>query len=263
MAKHAFLLALLLGSCLVHADSSTEPDADGYTRPLEQLKFSHGDDQIDDSLYDTLDIYDPWVSVNRRIYNFNYYADQYVMLPVVRGYKYVTPEVALSGVSHFFDNIGDIGNLFNSVLQLQGDQAMRTTARPLFNTPIGVFGLWDPASKMGLRREAEDFGQTLGHYGVSDGPYIVLPLLGPSNLRDTSGRVVDSVTESAINYLNVPEQTSEHPELFALKMVNDRYTTPFEYGQLSSPFEYVKVRYLYTQMRKLKIEAGQDAPNPD
>ena len=259
MAKHTFILALLLGSSLAHADTSTKTDADGYTYPLDQLTFNpKAHDQIDDSLYQTLDVYDPWVSVNRRIYNFNYYADQYVMLPVVRGYKYVTPEVARTGVSNFFSNLGDIGSLLNSVLQLQGEQAMRTTARLMFNTTIGVFGLWDPATKMGLPREVEDFGQTLGYYGVSDGPYIVLPLLGPSNLRDTSGLVVDTLSESSINYLNVADETSRHAELFTLKAVNARYNVPFRYGQMDSPFEYIKVRYLYTEMRKLKIAVKED-----
>ena len=259
MAKHTLLLALLMSGSLAHADTGTQPDADGYTRPLGQLAFSRSaDDQVDDAVYETLDVYDPWVSLNRRIYNFNYYADQYFMLPVVRGYKYVTPEVGRDGVSNFFSNLGDIGNLVNSLAQLQGEKAMRTTARLMFNTTIGVFGLWDPATKMGLYKEEGGFWPPLGYYRVADCPYIVPPFLGPSNLRDTSGLVVDTLTESGINYLNVAEETSRHPELFALKAVNARYNTPFEYGQLDSPFEYIKVRYLYTEMRKLKIAVDQD-----
>lgn len=259
MAKKYLLLALLLGSNLAVADSSNTPDADGYTRPLESLKFdpSLHSAVYERSVYQTMDVYDPFESVNRAIYRFNYQADQYVLLPLVRGYKYVTPEVARTGVSNFFSNLSDIGNLFNSILQLKGEKSMRITARLLFNTTIGVAGLWDPASMMGLPKEKEDFGTTLGHYGAGDGPYIVLPLLGPSNLRDTSGFVVDTVVNSDIDYLNVPTASKENPEIYVLQGIDKRYTTPFEYGQTNSPFEYVKVRYLYTQMRQLKINAQE------
>jgi phospholipid-binding lipoprotein MlaA len=106
---------------------------------------------------------------------------------------------------------------------------------------------------MGLPRQSEDFGQTLGFYGVPEGPYLMLPVLGPSNLRDTTGLVVDYAGEQAINYLNVAETSTDHPEIFALRVVDKRYTTNFRYGQLNSPFEYEKVRYVYTQARKLQI----------
>lgn len=258
MAKKYLLLALVLGSNLAFAGSNDTPDADGYTRPLESLNFDPSLDSTvyEQSTYQTMDVYDPFESANRSIYRFNYKADQYVLLPIVRGYKYVTPEVARTGVSNFFSNLGDIGNLFNSMLQLKGEKSMRITARLLFNTTIGVAGLWDPATMMGLPKEKEDFGVTLGHYGVSDGPYIVLPLLGPSNMRDTSGFVVDTVVDNSIDFLNVPTASSDNPEILALKGIDTRYTTPFEYGQLNSPFEYVKVRYLYTEMRKLKINTN-------
>lgn len=257
MAKKYLLLALLVGSNLAFAGSTDTPDTDGYTRPLEPLKFEPSLDTTayEESAYQTMDVYDPFESTNRAIYRFNYKADQYVLLPVVRGYKYVTPEVARTGVSNFFSNLGDVGNLLNSILQLKGEKSMRITARLLFNTTIGVAGLWDPATMMGLPKEKEDFGTTLGHYGAGDGPYIVLPLLGPSNLRDTSGFVVDTVANSEIDYLNVPTASSENPGIYVIQGIDKRYTTPFEYGQLNSPFEYVKVRYLYTQMRQLKINA--------
>jgi len=259
VAKKYLLLALLMGSNLAFAGSSNAPDADGYTRPLESLKFdpSLHSKVYEQSIYQTMDVYDPFETMNRAIYRFNYQADQYVLLPVVRGYKYVTPEVARTGVSNFFSNLGDVGNLFNSILQLKGEQSMRITARLLFNTTIGVAGLWDPATMMGLPKEKEDFGITLGHYGVNDGPYIVLPLLGPSNLRDTSGFVVDTVANGEIDYLNVPTVSSDNPEIYVLQGIDMRYTTPLEYGQLNSPFEYLKVRYLYTELRKLKINPNE------
>lgn len=252
MAKKALFLALLLASHLAQAQ---EPDQDGFTQPLKDLKFNPGLDQreFERSTMDALNVYDPYEPWNRRIYHFNYRFDEWVFLPVVRGYRYVTPRFLRSGVSNFFSNLGDVPNLLNSMLQLKGRRSMEITGRLLLNTTIGVVGLWDPASRMGLPKQSEDFGQTLGYYGVGDGPYLMLPILGPSNLRDTGGLVVDYVADYEINFLNVPEVSSNHPEITALRMVDKRYTTGFRYGQLNTPFEYEKLRYIYTESRRLQI----------
>jgi len=176
-----------------------------------------------------------------------------VFLPVVRGYTYVTPGFVRSGVSNFFSNLGDVPNLLNSLLQFKGQRSMEVTGRLLLNTTLGVAGLWDPATMMGLPKQSEDFGQTLGFYGLGAGPYLMLPILGPSNLRDTGGLVVDFVADNQINFLNVPEVSRDHPEISLLRAVDKRYTTSFRYGQLNSPFEYEKIRYVYTESRKLQI----------
>ncbi len=231
------------------------PESDGFLDPLRELKFNPGLDQreFERSTLEALNVYDPLESVNRRIYHFNYRLDQWVLLPLVNGYQYVTPSFVRTGVSNFFNNLGDVPNLFNSVLQLKAKRSAEITARLMFNTIIGVGGLWDPATSMGLPRQSEDFGQTLGFYGVPEGPYLMLPLLGPSNLRDTPGLAVDYAGEQSINYLNVADASKDHPEIFALRVVDKRYNTKFRYGQLNSPFEYEKVRYVYTQSRKLQI----------
>lgn len=231
------------------------PESDGFLDPLRELKFNPGLDQreFERSTLEALNVYDPLDSVNRRIYHFNYRLDQWVLLPLVNGYQYVTPSFVRTGVSNFFNNLGDVPNLFNSVLQLKAKRSAEITARLMFNTIIGVGGLWDPATSMGLPRQSEDFGQTLGFYGVPEGPYLMLPLLGPSNLRDTTGLAVDYAGEQSINYLNVADASKDHPEIFALRVVDKRYNTKFRYGQLNSPFEYEKVRYVYTQSRKLQI----------
>ena len=228
---------------------------DGFLNPLRELKFNPGLDQreFERSTLSALNIYDPLESMNRRIYHFNYRFDQWVFLPVVDGYRYITPSFVRTGVSNFFNNLGDVPNLFNSVLQLKGKRSAEITARLMFNTIIGVGGLWDPATLMGLPRQSEDFGQTLGFYGVPEGPYLMLPIFGPSNLRDTTGLVVDYVGEREVNLLNVAETSSDHPEIFLLRAVDRRYTTNFRYGQTNSPFEYEKIRYVYTQSRKLQI----------
>ncbi|WP_252090491.1 VacJ family lipoprotein [Pseudomonas sp. MWU13-3659] len=232
---------------------SAEPD--GFLDPLRELKFNPGLDQreFERSTLAALNVYDPLESMNRRIYHFNYRFDEWVFLPVVNGYRYVTPGFVRSGVSNFFSNLGDVPNLFNSVLQLKPRRSAEITARLMFNTIIGVGGLWDPATKMGLPKQNEDFGQTLGVYGVPEGPYIMLPILGPSNLRDTTGLVVDYVGERELNFLNMAEASEEHPELTLLRVIDRRYTNNFRYGQTNSPFEYEKLRYVYTQARKLQI----------
>jgi phospholipid-binding lipoprotein MlaA len=260
VGKYFLLIAALMSAGMVHADNSKADapvvvDSDGFKEPLTKLKFNPGLDQreFERSTLNALNVYDPLESWNRRVYHFNYRFDQWVFLPVVDGYRYVTPSFVRTGVSNFFNNLGDVPNLMNSLLQFKGKRSMETTARLLLNTTVGVAGLWDPATAMGLPRQSEDFGQTLGFYGVPAGAYFVLPIFGPSNLRDTSGLLVDYTAESAINFLNVSEVSANHPELLLLRGVDKRYQTSFRYGQLNSPFEYEKVRYVYTESRKLQI----------
>ncbi|MCV9920252.1 MULTISPECIES: MlaA family lipoprotein [Pseudomonas] len=256
-AGHAMAAEIAPRTSVIEADPVVTPQAesDGFLDPMRALKFNPGLDQreFERSTLTALNVYDPLESMNRRIYHFNYRFDQWVLLPAVKGYTAITPRFLRTGVSNFFNNLGDVPNLFNSVFQLKGKRSAEITARLMFNTIIGVGGLWDPATKMGLPRQSEDFGQTLGFYGVPDGPYIMLPILGPSNLRDTTGVVVDYAGEQAINFLNVAEASTDHPEIFFVRAVDKRYTTAFRYGQLNSPFEYEKVRYVYTQARKLQI----------
>lgn len=256
MAKRtlpAWLLASLLASGQAMAEHQADPD--GFKGPLEHLQFNPRLDQreFERSTLAALNVYDPLESWNRRVYHFNYRFDEWVFLPVVDGYRYVTPTLVQRGVSNFFSNLGDVPNLLNSLLQLKGKRAMQTGARLLFNTTLGLAGLWDPASRMGLPKQKEDFGQTLGVYGVPAGPYLILPLLGPSNLRDTGGLVVDINAEDQVNWLNVAEASGNHPEITALKLVDQRAVTNFRYGQLNSPFEYEKLRYAYSEARKLQI----------
>lgn len=246
-------LLLSLFASAANADQST--DADGFTYPLKSLEFNPGLDQreFERATLDALNVNDPWERWNRRVYHFNYRADEWVMLPVVRGYRYVTPRFVRTGVGNFFDNLGDVPNLLNSVLQLKGKRSLQTSGRLLLNTTVGVLGLWDPATRFGLPRQPEDFGQTLGFYGVPEGPYVMLPLLGPSNLRDTGGLAFDFVAQDQINFLGLSQLGTDHPELSLLRAVDARYGTNFRYGQLNSPFEYEKIRYVYTEARKLQI----------
>ena len=134
---------------------------------------------------------DPWENLNRKTFAFNDSLDRHVLKPVATGYEKVVPGFAREGVNNFFDNLDDIGTSLNNFLQGKPGQGLSDAGRFVVNTTLGVFGLWDVATPMGLDKHYEDFGQTLGVWGVSSGPYLVLPLLGPSSARDAPARIVD------------------------------------------------------------------------
>ncbi|MCS3902431.1 phospholipid-binding lipoprotein MlaA [Methylohalomonas lacus] len=134
---------------------------------------------------------DPLEGFNRGVYQFNEGADEYVIHPIARGYKTVTPEIVDDGVTNFFGNLGEIVNFVNNLLQFKVEGSIMTVSRFMINTTIGIGGFFDVAGEAGIPRYKEDFGQTLGYWGVGSGPYVVLPLLGPSSVRDTGGLVAD------------------------------------------------------------------------
>jgi len=134
---------------------------------------------------------DPWEGFNRKSYAFNEKLDEVVLKPVAQGYVKVVPAFAREGVNNFFDNLDDIGTTLNNFLQGKPREGASDLGRFVVNTFLGVFGLWDIATPMGLEKHYEDFGQTLGVWGVQPGPYLVLPLLGPSTARDAPAKVVD------------------------------------------------------------------------
>lgn len=135
---------------------------------------------------------DPLEPMNRAIHNFNEGFDRVLLKPVAQGYDAVMPDVAQTGVRNFFSNLGDVTVLANDILQFKLEQGTRDFMRIAFNSTFGLFGLLDVASEMGLQKHDEDFGQSLGRWGVGTGPYLVLPFLGTSDFRDTAGFVVDS-----------------------------------------------------------------------
>ncbi|HDP90080.1 MAG TPA: VacJ family lipoprotein, partial [Thioalkalivibrio sp.] len=139
----------------------------------------------------TPDPRDPWEGYNRAMFEFNDSVDRAVLKPVAKGYRAVTPKAVDRSVTNFFANVGDIPNAFNNALQGKLTASLQDLNRVVYNTTFGLGGLFDVASHMGLPRHDEDFGQTLGVWGVNAGPYFVLPILGPSTVRDAGGRVVD------------------------------------------------------------------------
>ncbi|MCK5383750.1 MAG: VacJ family lipoprotein [Gammaproteobacteria bacterium] len=207
---------------------------------------------------DFLDVYDPLEPMNKRIYAFNRLFDEYVFLPALSAYRFVFPQFVRNRFQDFWANIGEIPNIYNSLFQLKIEKTAVSSWRLILNTTVGIGGLWDPATKwFEIERANEDFGQTLGHWGVGAGPFLVLPILGPSNLRDTTGLVTDYVAEREIDFLGVKEAESNDDTggwlLKGFDALNQRDIHQFRYGMLGSPFEYNKVRYLFNQQRELLI----------
>ena len=134
---------------------------------------------------------DPWEGMNRKTFEFNDAADRAVLKPIATGYVNVVPGFVRTGVNNFYENITDIGTGLNNILQGKPGDGVSDLGRVAVNTVIGFFGLWDVATPMGLEKHNEDFGQTLGVWGVESGPYFVIPFLGPSTLRDAPARAVD------------------------------------------------------------------------
>ncbi|MEO8856432.1 MAG: VacJ family lipoprotein [Burkholderiaceae bacterium] len=161
---------------------------------------------------------DPWESFNRGVFQFNETADRVVIKPVATAYRDVTPALVRTGVGNFFSNLDDAWSFVNSLLQAKPVNAASSFMRVAVNTFMGIGGIFDVASEMRLERQKEDFGQTLGRWGVASGPYLVLPLLGPSTLRDTFALPVDMRGDIVMNIDYVPTRNS----LKALDLIDTR-----------------------------------------
>lgn len=146
---------------------------------------------------------DPLEPMNRSISSFNETVDDNLLKPVAVGYRDYTPQFVQTGVGNFFRNISDMFSTVNNGLQFKGRETAESLMRVVVNTTFGIYGLFDVATPIGLERHPEDFGQTLGYWGVPNGPYLVLPLLGPSTLRDTSVLPVEFAVDPVSNYDNV------------------------------------------------------------
>ena len=161
---------------------------------------------------------DPLEPYNRSMTRFNDGVDAAVLKPVATAYQQAVPAMARTGVSNFFANLGDAWSFVNNALQGQGEGAYNSMVRFTVNSVLGIGGLFDIASEAGILRHKQDFGQTLGRWGVSTGPYLVLPFWGPSTLRDASGQIVDAYGYPANNIDNIRLRNS----LYGLRVVNTR-----------------------------------------
>lgn len=195
---------------------------------------------------------DPWESVNRPIYKFNDVLDTYALKPLAQGYQFVTPQFLEDGIHNMFRNIGDVGNLANDILQAKPRAAGIDTARLLMNTTLGLAGFFDVGTKMGLQRNDEDFGQTLGYWGMPSGPYVMLPFFGPSTLRDAPSKYVDGYTEP-YRYMNdVPARNMA----LGLDVIDTRASL-LSAEKLINGDKYIFIRNAYLQNREFKVKDGQ------
>jgi len=191
---------------------------------------------------------DPWEGFNRPVFSFNEGLDTYAVKPLAQGYRYVTPDIAERGVSNFFDNLGDVRNLLNNLLQFKFEAAGQSFARLTFNSTFGLFGLIDVATPMGIERKPEDFGQTLGYWGVPSGPYLVLPFFGPSNPRDG----VSIFADAAVDPVRQVGDTSDRNALYGLRLVDTR-SRLLQAEQIISGDKYSFIRDAYMQRREYQI----------
>jgi phospholipid-binding lipoprotein MlaA len=197
---------------------------------------------------------DPWESVNRRIYAFNDVADRYFLKPLAKGYEWITPQFLQDGIHNIFDNVGEVGNIANSLLQAKFGYTVNNSGRLLVNSTVGVLGFFDVASHWGLDEHVEDFGQTLGYWGMGPGPFVVVPLLGPRSVRDGFGSVADSFTDPVPHLIDndVPTRNS----VLGARVIDTRAQL-LDAEELVSGDRYIFLRDAYLQRREFLVKDGE------
>lgn len=204
---------------------------------------------------------DPLESFNRSMFTFNDAVDRNVLRPVAGAYEQVTPSFFRKGVSNFFGNLGDAWSTVNSALQLKPKHTVENLMRVLVNSTFGILGVMDVATEVGIERHTEDFGQSLGYWGVGAGPYLVLPVLGPSTLRDTAALAVDFKGD----WVALQDDVAFRNSAYVLRGVNQRAKLlragiMLEEAALD---KYTFVRDAYLQRRLSQVLDGDLPETPD
>ena len=221
----------------------------------------------DEHIDETIDVEDPMEDVNRSVFRFNQDVDRYFAKPLTEIYQAILPQPAQESVHNLINNISSPVIFFNDILQLEGDRAMDTLARFLINTTLGLGGIFDPANELfDIHFHEEDFGETLGSYGVEGYPYLVLPLLGPSNLRDLGGMVVDFFLDPFDSIVRKHDLDYLIYLRWALEGIDKRVEADSVLNQIYASYDpYVRMRSIYTQNRAFNISKGtvdNDSPVP-
>jgi phospholipid-binding lipoprotein MlaA len=198
----------------------------------------------------SMDTYDPWARLNRFTYRFNARFDEAIFLPVANGYRRL-PAPLRSGVHNFFGNLSEFDSVINYTLQGRLGRGVRSLERLVINSTIGIGGLFDVATKLHLPGAPTGFGTTLAKWGMHPGPYLIVPLLGPSTLREGIGLAADYGTSYAIDIADLYRGDLSYG-LSTLYVIDQRANVDFRYYATGSPFEYATIRFLY--VRKLLIE---------
>lgn len=201
---------------------------------------------------------DPLESVNRGVYKFNDVTDKAVLKPVATAYKKVTPTPVRKGFSNFFDNLGTLTTVLNDILQLKFANAFSDAGRFVINSTFGLAGFIDVASMDDYPRHQEDFGQTLGYWGVGNGPYLVLPFIGPSTLRDATGRAFDTMSSDPITYTHNIGEIRLHNQIRAAQLldIRTRLLDATDLVDDASLDPYAFMRDAYLQRRASQVQDG-------
>ena len=207
---------------------------------------------------------DPWQGVNRGIYTFNDALDRAILKPIAQGYDKVVPKSVDRGIDNIFSNIGDVVVLFNDILQLKIKQSASDTGRLLINSTVGLAGIFDVASPLGMPKHNEDFGQTLGHWGAPPGPYIVLPFIGPSTVRDSIGRLPDgAVNNVVLNAIGI-DDLDERLIYSATSIVNTRQgllgASDLLDNSGADPYTFLRESYLQRRVQLVNDGIAQEEP---
>lgn len=200
--------------------------------------------------------HDPFESYNRAVYQFNNALDSAVIKPAAKGYAAVVPEPVDRGITNFFSNLDDAIVLVNDLLQLKLTQAVSDATRIVVNTTIGLLGVIDVATPTGLKKHREDFGQTLGYWGVGSGPYLVLPFFGPSSPRDGIGLYVDYSQFDPT--FNLVEDTAARNAMFAVDVIDTRASllSASRLLEIAALDPYAFTREAYLQRRQYLVYDG-------
>jgi len=211
---------------------------------------------------------DPWEGFNRGVYKFNDAVDRALLKPVAQAYTYITPQPVRSCIHNMFSNVGDLWSATNSFLQGRGHDFVNTIGRFLFNTTMGIGGCFDVASANGARKIPNDFGTTLGVWGIGQGPYLVLPIWGPSSVRDGVGLVGDW-QGGAYTYTNPSaiDDSTLRNSLWGLEIIDARArlldTTNMVDNVALDPYSFVRDAYLQRRASMVRGTASDTADLPD
>ena len=200
----------------------------------------------------TAQTHDPWRDVNERIFAFNDYFDLLLVRPLASSYSIVMPRLIRQGIGNFFDNIREANVAVNDLLQFKFGDASSDAGRFLINTTIGIGGIVDIATSLGLETHEEDFGQTLATWGVSSGPYVVLPVFGASNLRDSFGLILDTI----FNPLPYIDETPAKLTFFVVEEIDSR-SALLALDELIGGDKYLFIREAYVQNRDYLVNDGE------
>ena len=205
---------------------------------------------------------DPLEPLNRSLFEFNRFFDTYVGQPLARAYRKITPEPVDRGITNFFNNLDEIPTAFNNLLQGKVSDAINDLGRMMVNTTFGILGFRDVATGMGLEKHDEDFGQTLGRWGVPTGPYLVLPIIGPSDFRDGAAFAVDWVSNPI--YYRIGDNAIGW-SLWTLRYVDRRADLLRSQGVLESAAidPYLFTRESYLQRRRYLVYDGDPPLDED